>query len=151
MTTMIEYQAATLARAECDIQAAAGTAVFLEGAKVHLTKTAIDINIGTTLAELAAEEADYNTYASQVLVWDDPSVADDGTVEVTCAALVWRPTDAVDPNMIWAAYITNGASSVLYFANQLDEAPVPMNSTLDQMIMIVRYRPASQTVVTILT
>lgn len=151
MTLLLEFQAATLARAENDIEAGPGTAGFLNGAELCFTKSELDITPATLIGALTAIQADYTGYAPQALVWADPSVADDNTVEVTADPLVFRPTDAVTPNQLYAGFITNAAGTVLYFARQMDEAPVPMESALDQLIAVVRYRPATQTVLIVIT
>lgn len=146
MTLLLEFQAATLARALNDTEAAPGVAGFLDGCDLCLTKTEIDIEPDTTLAALDAEEADYSGYARQALVWGVPSVSDDGTVEVIAAPLTFRPTAATVGNQIYAVYIVDGGGTLLYFARQLDEAPVPMVSTLDVLILTIRYRPATDTI-----
>jgi hypothetical protein len=145
MTILLEFQVSQIARCADDI------AGYLTGAKLHLTLAAVDINPGTTLAALHAEEATYATYLAQVLLWDVPTVSSDGTVESVATPLVFRPTDNVTPNQIYAVYITDGASAILYFAKQLDEAPVPMTSPLDQMVITVRFRPATQSIVVTIT
>lgn len=151
MTPLLEFQIATLDRATNDIQAAAGVAGFLNAAKLHWTKEIIDINEDTTLAELDAIEADYDGYAAQTLVWGPPTVADDNTVEVVSVAQIYTPTGATTPNQLYAAYIDNSGGTKVYFARQANEAPIPMNDALDTMTVVVRYRPASDTMLVVVS
>ena len=113
MAVLLEFQAAQLIRAGDDI------AGILSGALLGLYQAPVDINAGNTLATFTAVEATYNTYARQVLVWDTPSVADNGTVESIAAALTFRPTDAVVPNVIWGLFILDTTAAFLLFAGQL--------------------------------
>jgi len=140
LTTLIEFQAFTLSRCADD------TAGSLTGVKAHLTKAVVDINPGTTLAELTAVEADYTGYAATVLVWDVPSVDGAGNVQAVSHTITFRPTDAVAPNQIYALFITDGAGAVLYFANQFTEAPIDMSSALKQIVLTVIYYPATNSI-----
>lgn len=141
MAVAFEYQVAQLARAANDV------AGILTGALVGLYQTVIDINPSNVVATFTAGECDYNTYAEQALVWADPSVADDGTVEVVAAALIFRPTDAVTPNVTWGMFILDTTAAFLLFAGQFDGAPLPLQSALQQVILTVRYRPATGSIV----
>jgi hypothetical protein len=141
MAVLFEFQVSQLARGGDDI------AGILTGALVGLYQAAIDINSSNTLATFTGVVATYNTYAAQAITWDAGSVAQDGTVEFVGAALTFRPTDAVTPNQIWGLYITDTTAAFLLFAGQFDGAPLPMVSTLNQIIIHVRYRPATGTVV----
>lgn len=141
METLFEFQASQLARAADDI------AGYLTGVKVGLTQSAVNIDEGTTLAELTAAVATYTGYASVTVVWDDPSVADDGTVEVTSEEIVFRPTAPTTiGNQVYNLYIVNTGGTILYFAVLLSTAPIPMESNLDQLKVTLRYRPATNSV-----
>jgi hypothetical protein len=116
----------------------------LTGAKLHLTKDALAIDRNTTLADLAAIEADYNTYAAASITWLAVSIADDGSVELVGTVPEFRPTDALAPNDIHAAYITDSGATVKYFAAAFDDGPLPMNQTTDSIIVTLRFRPETE-------
>lgn len=142
---LFETQASQIARAGDDIGG------YLDGAQVHLTKSEIAISPTTPLADLTTAEADYNTYTAQDITWDTATVADDGTVEVIGTVPGFRPTDALAPNNIWALFITNGDGDELYFLGSFDAPPLPMNTVLDQITVTVRYRPATDTIVVVVS
>lgn len=146
MAVLIENQTSQLARALQDTQVTA-VAGYLHLAHLHLYQSPIGILPTTPLSDFTAAEATYNTYADQALVWDVPGIADDGTVEVVAVPLIFRPTDAVVPNVIYGCFITDTAGAVLYLFCEFDLAPLPMQSALEQIIVIVRYRPATDSIV----
>lgn len=149
---LFEYQLATLERATDNVApVVVGSTGFLFGAEVCLTTAQFDLNQANTLAEFAAVEADFTGYAPAAITWGVPSVADDGTVEVVATAIVFRPTDAVTPNVIYMLYITNAAGDALYYAGVFDNPPLPMNSALDQITVIVRFRPATNSIVVVVS
>jgi hypothetical protein len=139
--TLFEFQLSQLHRAANDV------AGLLDGVKLALFQAPMDIGEATTLAELVANVATFTGYVKTALVWDTPSVADDGTVEVVSHTITFRPSDAVTPNQIWGCWIEDSTAAFVYFAGQFDNAPLPMTSALQQIIVTVRYRPASDTLV----
>lgn len=139
--TLFEYQLSQLDRAGDDV------AGFLAGCKLCLYQNVIDIGPGNTHADFVANVANFAGYAKAALVYDTPSVADDGTVEVVTHALTFRPSDATVPNVIWGCWIEDSTAAILYFAAQFDGAPLPMQNALQQIIVTVRFRPASDTLV----
>jgi hypothetical protein len=146
MAVLTENQASQLARAANDIAAVAAVG-YLHLAHLHLYQVPIAILPTTPLATFTAGEATYTGYADDPLVWDVPGTADDGTVEVVAAPLVFRPTDAVTPNVIYGCYITDTAGANLFFFAEFDSAPLPMQTALQQIIVVVRYRPATDSIV----
>jgi hypothetical protein len=144
---LIEFQASLLGRAADDVAVGA----TLNGAKVHLTKGSVDINPDTTVAELDAVECDYTGYAATAIVWGTPVVADDGNVEVICTQQTYQPTDAVTPNVVYAVYITDTTSAILYFAGVIPDGPLPMGTALDQIKINVRYRPQGPSLVALVS
>ena len=142
---LIESELAQLGRVTNSVQAAAGAAGVFNGAKVHLGKSNLAINPATAYAALSAQEADYDGYASQAIVWGTPATAADGTVEVLGTALLFRPTGDTTENSIYNFWISNGGSTVWYYAGQVQGLPLPMSDVLDQIVVIVRLRPAVQT------
>lgn len=146
MAILTENQASQLARALQDTQAATA-AGYLHLAHLHLYQSPIAILPTTPLATFSAAVATFTGYADQALVWDVPGVADDGTVECVATPLIFRPTDAVTPNIIYGAYITDTAGANLYIFGEFDGAPLPMQNALQQIIVVVRYRPATDSIV----
>lgn len=126
-------------------------AATLDGALVHLTKTALTINRSTTKAALDALKANYVGYAGEVITWGAPSRSDGGVIEAVGTVGEFRPSDAVTPNDVWAVYIHMAAGGALLFAAQLPDAPLPMRSALDSLIVSVRYRPASGTMLVLVS
>jgi len=137
---LFEYQASLLARAADDI---AGS---LAGLKVDLTKEALPVDGTTTLAEFNAVKADFTGYAQGEVTWLDPSISDDGTVEVVGTIDEWRPTAITVGNDVFDAYFTAAVGGALMFAGQLDGIPVPMRAVTDSLVLTVRYRPADQSI-----
>ncbi len=138
MSQLFEFQKSQLVRALND------TAGELLGALLGLYQAPIDINQGTPLATFTAAIATYTGYAAQAIVWGLPSVNQAGEVEVQGIGLIFRPTDAVAPNSVWGIYITDSTGADLYFAAQFDAPPIPMVSALDQITIVIRYKPATQ-------
>lgn len=142
---LIQTQAFDLDVATAEI---AGT---LDGALLCLTKTSATLDKDTTLAALELIEADYNTYARTAIIWGDPSVSDDGQVEVVGSVAEFRPTDALAPNQVFGVFILDTTEAKVYFVGALDGAPLGMNTTLDSLILTVRYRPATRSLIVIVS
>lgn len=140
---LFEFNASELARALRDTNAGSP----LVGLKVDLTKESVPITSETVIGDLTAVIANFAGYAQGVVTWDLPSISSDGTVEVVGNLAVWRPTDGVTPNNIYNIYMTGGVSGDLLFAGLLDDAPVPMTNALSQLLVTVRYRPATKSLV----
>lgn len=138
---LLEFQLSQLDRAAADI------AGYLLGIKANLYQTPVAISQSTPLSAFTAAVATFTGYTAHVVTWDTPSVADDGTVEVLGSFVAWRPTDGVTPNVIWGVYITDGAGALLYFAGQFEDAPLPMGGALDQITIVMRYRPADKSLI----
>lgn len=137
MANLIEFQASQLARAAADV------ADYLADLKVHLTRAELLITPETVVGDLTAIEATYTGYALETVVWLDPSVSDDGVVEVVSTPMEFRPTGTTVTNVIWACYCLAAVGGALLFAGQLDGAPIPMASALNSLILTIRYRPAT--------
>lgn len=145
MAELYEYQLASIEKAVDNVApVVVGATGFLNGAHLHLSRTDVDIGPANVLADFTTGECDYVGYAAQVLVWGVPTVSDDGTVEVVSVAQIYKPTNAVTPNVANTAFVTNAADDALYYACTLDNAPLPFNSALDQTTVIVRYRPSTR-------
>lgn len=147
---LIETQTSQLHRALNDTVHVAAVG-YLDLCVVSLTKAQVALSPTTPLATLQAAEADYTGYAAGVITWQTPTTADDQTVEVVGTVPVFRPTDAVAPNNVWDVFITNAGGTLLFFLGQFDNAPLPMVSALDQILLTIRYRPATNSMVVVIS
>jgi len=108
------------------------------GAKMHLFQNDYQFDPATAvLADMT--ECDYETYLAQTVVWGAPSVSDDGNVESVAAALIFRPTSSVAPQLAYGFWIETLAGAVL-LAGGTFETPIPMNSTLDSATLVAVLR-----------
>lgn len=149
---LLESELSQLGRAENDTNVGTTNPGVLYGSKIHLGKSNLAIDKNTAYAALSAQEANFTGYAAQVvaITWGDPVTAADGTVEVVSEPVTFAPTDAVVDNSIYNLWLSNGGSSAWYFAAPIADGPLPMSSTLDQIIVILRFRPAQQTIAVII-
>lgn len=114
----------------------------LDAATVHLGKTNITVDRTTTKADLTATEANYTGYAAEAVTWLAPSVADDGGVEVVGIVGEFRPTDAVVDNAIYTLWVLSAVTGTpLCFCARFDNAPLPMASPLNSLVVTLRWRP----------
>jgi len=110
----------------------------LTGAEIHLFQNNLVFDPATTeITDLV--EATYGGYAALALTFGVPSVSDDGNVESICTAQVWRPTNSTTPNTIYGYFIDDGAG-VLLAGGTFDTGGLPMNSALDVINTVVRFR-----------
>jgi len=142
---LLEFQASQLARADADI------ADYLLALKADLYQTEIDILPETPVGDFTAAIATFTGYAQKTVTWGVPSVADDGTVEVVGTYTEWRPADGVTPNNIWGVFFRAAVGGALLFAGQFDGAPLPMNNALNAITITIRYRPASKSIVVVVS
>jgi hypothetical protein len=148
---LLESQSSQLGRALNDTGGNVGPlAGILNANKVHLGQTNIPITPTTPYATLSAQEAGFGAYAAQSLTWDVPSTAADGTVEVASTPLVFRPSDSSENDSIYNLWVSDSASAVWHLAGAIVNGPLPMGTALDQMIVTLRFRPASNSLVAII-
>lgn len=141
MASMFEKNFSKLLRAEDNV------AGVLADAKLRLYKDPVPLNESTTTADLNAQVANYDGYAAANIDWSDPSISDDGKVEVIGTVPQFRPTGNNVDNDITGCYIThNGDNDVLYFG-AFDDGPVPMKEETDALNVILRVRPAENSLV----
>jgi hypothetical protein len=141
MQPLTEFQASLLARALAD------TTGYLVGMQVDLFQTPIAILPTTPLATFTAAIATYTGYAQHIMVWDLPSLDETGQVQVVGTAVIFRPTGTAIGNSIYGCYCTDAVSGDLLFAGAVDNAPVPMNSSLNLLQLQIIFRPASNSFV----
>jgi hypothetical protein len=148
---LIESQASQLGRALNDTGPNTGPlAGILNANKVHLGQSNLAITPTTTYATLSGQEAGFGGYTAQSLVWDVPSTAADGTVEVASTPVVFRPTDSSEDDSIYNIWVSDSGSAVWHLAGVIQGGPLPMGTALDQMIVTLRFRPATNSLVAII-
>lgn len=114
----------------------------LSGAVLHLFQTDFVPDRNTTLAELTAAIATYTGYASEAVTWLAPSVTDTGDIEVVGTVGEFRPTGAIIANQIFGCYLVDAeVVPNLLFCARFEDAPYPMASTLNAIIVTLRYNP----------
>lgn len=124
-------------------QATDHLAAGLMGAKAGLYNQNIPVTPTTTLAALVAALPVFTGYATKAITWGTPSIADDGTVEVLGTLAAWAPTDAVNPDTIFGAYICDSTSTNLLQGGLFVGAPLPMIDTTSRILLTLRYRPGA--------
>lgn len=110
----------------------------LTGAKLDLYTN--DIIPGRDLPRSAYVTANFDGYAQAAITWLGASVADDGTVEVIGTVPEFRPTGSVTPNNVFGVVVTDAAGDLIGAA-RLDDAPTPLGSTLNNLLVTVRIKP----------
>lgn len=86
-------------------------------------------------------EATYDGYAKKSVTWSAPTRSDDGFIEVVGVIAEFRPTGSVTPNSIYGVLLVDTTGAILYGAARFDDpVPLPMNSTLDQILITLRIR-----------
>ena len=113
---------------------------------VDLYKWNEPLTKNTTFADLAVAGriADYDGYADGVVTWTTVRSADTGEVEFIGSVPEFKPTGSVTPNTIYSLAVKDAGASKVYMVANFDNAPLPMGSALDSIIVTLRYRPASQ-------
>lgn len=111
----------------------------LDGCKLRLSKA--DVNPTPELPLSAYTIANYTGYANAAITWSDPTISDDGVVEVIGNVPEFRPTDGVTPNSIFTAQLVDTAGTTLHAAARFAGAPLPMGAVTDAIQLVLRYRP----------
>lgn len=97
---------------------------LLFAGKVHLYQNNINPSKITTLADFV--EATFTGYlAVSWGTWGTPYVGIDGLAHTTAPSIQFQATDAVTPNTIYGAYLTNTAGTVLV-ASAAFVTPIPI-------------------------
>lgn len=117
---------------------ATGTDGTLDGAQVRLFVNDVQPVRGSVVGDFT--ETNYTGHADEDITWLAPTVADDGHVEVIGTVGEFRPTDGVTPNVVYGAVILDSGGAVM-MGGRFDDAPLPMNSALDNIVLTVRFRP----------
>jgi len=92
----------------------------------------------------------YTGHADKLITWLAPSVADDGSPECIGTVPEFRPTDGVTPNSVFGALVID-SGSVMMEGGRFDDAPLPMNSALDSILVTVRLRFLSDSLMVVIS
>lgn len=130
--------------AEADVFADLKVAVTGQyiGLVMKLGKAALTVDRNTTLAALAANEADFDGYAAFVkTVVPGPALIDTtDRAEDWLVGPTFAPTGAVTPNQIYYWWIENGAGLLVVAGEVGGPTGVQMASALDALQITVRHR-----------
>lgn len=130
---------------------ALAVAGFMATPDLHLTKAALTIDRDTVVADLDAIEADYSGYAVEVGAWSVVTISDDGKIEYQCVVGEFRPNASAVANTIYGWYMTKTGTGELIMAGSFDEAPIPMGSALDNLVITPRWRTETGGILEVLT
>lgn len=111
----------------------------LDGCKVRLGKADVSVTPDRPLADYTI--ANFDGYANAAVTWSDPTISDDGEVEVIGNVPEFRPTGTVTPNEIYTVHLVDSAGTELHASKRLENAPIPMGAVTDAYQPILRYRP----------
>lgn len=131
--------------------ASVATVGCLDGCTVDLVKDDITLNRTTTKAAADAAVATYSGYAQGDITWSAPTISDDGEIEFLGTTDEFRPTGSGTTNSIYGLYVKNAGNTKLLFAGAFDDAPLPMASTLDSIVVTLRFRPRSNSIVAMIS
>lgn len=108
----------------------------LEGAKLHLYQSGLEITTATTLDELEAVQSTFAGYDPKLLAnWSDAAMI--GTKAMTEADPVSWEADEETEGTIYGVYATNGAGDRLLFLSTFSSpVPIPFGSELQVSIEV---------------
>jgi len=111
-------------------------ATGLLAAEMGLSKADIIVDATTPLGDLTP--ADYTGYAQEAITWHLPSVSDGGVPELVSDQVIFRPTGTTVTNVIYTGWIETAGGA--YYAPFRFDNPIPMQSALDELVAVVRWR-----------
>jgi len=120
----------------------ATTALLGSGSVGLVNSDTLTLGRETVIGDLVDNEGGYTGYARQAVTWNEPSVADDGTVEVVGTVPEFRPTGTSTVSM-YGLFVTGVDSVTLVGCGPLDGAPVPMGDIFAALVVTIRFRPSS--------
>jgi len=109
----------------------------LDGAKVRLYVNDVQPVVTSVVGDF--DPTTYTGHADKLITWLAPSIADDGSPECIGTVPEFRPTDAVVPNTVYGMIIID-SGSVMFEGGRFEDAPLPMESALDSILVTVRLR-----------
>jgi len=120
----------------------------LENAVIRLFKN--DVMPTQTSVTGDFTPTDYVGFGDQVITWLEPSISDDGTIEVIGTVPEFRPTNDVTPNDVFGALLLDDAD-IMLFGGRFEGAPLPMEKATDSILVTVRFRPADQSIAIVIS
>lgn len=124
--------------------AADAVAGSLDALAIDLVKINGPFGRNPDTAALVAGIADFTGYAEGVVTWEPPSLDDAGEVEVVGTCPAFRATGTTVTNQVYGVIVRNTAKTKMYFNGPIDGAPIDFLSALDQLIVTLRWKPATQ-------
>jgi len=119
----------------------------LADAHLGLYKTTVPLNEGTVKADLTAVIANYDGYAEANIDWQAPSFAANGEVEVVGTVPEFRPTGGNVDNVIIGGFVTRNTDDALLSFGEFTGTGIPMNDVTDAMVVTIRYRPRTSSLI----
>src|SRR6185436_3884228 len=113
-----------------------GDAGVLNGCKMHLFKSDLELSADTDKATLDAAKANFTDYAvSDEVVWGGALTDDDGHHSLTGSGKQFTAGDGATSNLIYGGYLVDSADAELICSFKFD-APVEVNEAGDGLIVI---------------
>lgn len=109
----------------------------LDGAEIALFQNDVIPSETSVIGDFTI--ATYTGYAAEAVTWYAPSVSDAGDPEVIGAVGEFRPTAATVGNTIYGALLLDTGGALLA-ACRFADAPLPMEGTLDSIVVVPRIR-----------
>lgn len=109
----------------------------LDGAEVRLYVNDVQPVVTSVVGDF--DETTYTGHADKLITWLPPSIADDGSPECIGTVPEFRPTDDVTPNTVYGLIIID-SGGVMFEGGRFDDAPLPMESDLDSIVVTIRLR-----------
>jgi len=119
------------------LEALTDTGGLLDGALIRLYVNDVQPVVTSVAADF--DPTTYTGHADKLITWLAPSIADDGSPEVIGTVPEFRPTDGVVPNTVFGALLID-SGFVMMEGGRFEDAPLPMESATDAIVITVRLR-----------
>lgn len=93
----------------------------------------------------------YEGYEQKDIVWQAPSIADDGTPEMVGVFPELRPAGDATPNVAYGFILTDDADDLLWWAARFDRPPLAMNDENDAVNVTIRLRLQGKSLVVVVS
>ena len=128
------------------------TAGSLAHAVVQLVNSnSITLNGATPLGSVSPLFGGDDGYGADSIAWQAPGLNVSGAVEVIGIIAPFRPTDSTSPQNMYGVVVTDQAGANLLFAAPFDQAPLPMQSSLNTITLVFSYQPITNSIVVTVT
>jgi hypothetical protein len=120
------------------------TVPFLANSRLKLVNNStVTLNNGTSWGSVSAFIGGYTGYGDGTMTFTAPYTPGSGGVAAISNTAIFRPTDAVTPQNMWGAVLTDSGSTSVFAAGRFDAPPLPMTNALDQIEMSIVFNPAT--------